>query len=130
MKKLCNWKRILAMGLALVMTLSMAGCDNAKGKDKEGGKNGKGDKTVEADSSLAKQYVYRYQDLKLGDLDGKEINLNGTRKTSDRVELICTVYSYENGEGQTVKLISMKHDGSDVKITDLERKDIVSEGSE
>ena len=130
MKKLCNWKRILAMGLALVMTLSMAGCDNAKGKKKKKKKNGKGDKTVEADSSLAKQYVYHYQDLKLGDLDGKEINLNGARKTSDRVELVCTVYSYENGEGQTVKLISMKHDGSDVKIIELERKDIVSEGSE
>ena len=130
MKKSCKWKRILAMGMAFVMTLSMAGCNNAKNGEKEGGKNGKGEKTVAADPSLAKQYVYRYQDLNLGDLDGKEINLNGARKTKDRVELICTVYSYENGEGQTIKLISMKHDGSDVKITDLERNDIASEGGD
>ena len=92
MKK-SNWKRIMAMGLAVVMTLSMAGCNNAKGKDGNGGS--KGD-PVAADPSLAKQYVYRYQDLKLPGED-EDINITVNGQT-----VIVT-----GAQGQTLEVVSL-----------------------
>ncbi len=118
MKK-SNLKRIVAMGLAVIMTLSMAGCNNAKGKDGNGG-GGKGE-PVAADPSLAKQYVYRYEDVKLPE-ESEDLNVTAARKDGDRLEILTMRYDYSNDgmEQQILTLYNMKNDGSDVTTLKLE----------
>ena len=102
MKKSNKWKRILALGLAAVMTLSVAGCNNQKnGENGEGG--GKdGGKTVAADPSLAKQYVYRYKDIEL-DADGQDMSFLASRKGADQLELLSSYWDYSSSyTGQQV----------------------------
>ena len=115
MKK-SSWKRALALGMVFVMTLGAAGCNNGKGGDANtpGGKNG-----VAADPSLAKQYVYRCQDIDLG-IDSSEMNITASRKAGDRVEFLIQSYDYsENGSGQKLQFVSVNDDGGDVKKTEL-----------
>ena len=118
MKK-SNWKRIVAMGLAVVMTLGMAGCNNAKNKDGNGG-GGKGE-PVAADPSLAKQFVYRYENIKLPE-EGEDLNVTAARKDGDRLEILTMRYDYSNDgmEQQILTLYNMKNDGSDVTTLKLE----------
>ncbi|MBO4750995.1 MAG: extracellular solute-binding protein [Lachnospiraceae bacterium] len=131
MKKLSNLKRAIALGLAVVMTISMAACNNANGGEKEGGKNGKGDKTVAADPMLAKQYVYRYQDINFGSGSDEDLNIAGARRAGDRVEILCTSYDYNHGDGsQKLQLVSMKNDGTDIKTMSLEKREFTSAESE
>ena len=116
MKKSGNWKRIMAMGLAVVMTLGMTGCNNAKGDGKGGSKG----EPIAADPALAKQYVYRYQDIKLPGEDD-DVNVTAAKKDGDRLEILTMRYDYSGEtEDQILTLYSMKNDGSDVKSFKLE----------
>ena len=118
MKKSSNLKRIVAMGLAVVMTLGMAGCNNAKSP--EGGTSQKGE-PVAADPSLAKQYVYRYADISLSG-ENEDLNISSARKDGDRLEILTMRYDYSDDgtESQILTLYNMKNDGSDITSLQLE----------
>ena len=111
-----SWRRALALGMALVMTLGAAGCNNGKNGDTNnpGGKNG-----VAADPSLAKQYVYRYQDLDLG-IEASDMSIISARKAGDRLEFLIQSYDWsENGDGQKLQYVSVNADGGDVKKAEM-----------
>ena len=120
-------KRVLAIGLAAVMTLSMAACSNTK-EDGEGGKGGKGSK-VSADPSLAKQYVFRYQDLDV--TSGNDTSIQAFRRDGDTLEFLTMSYNWDSsGESQTMSYVTMKSDGSNVKTVKIDLPKATSTGSD
>lgn len=122
-------KRVLAIGLAAIMTISMAACSNTKDDgDGAGGKGGKGG-SVAADPSLAKQYVFRYQDLDVA--SGDNTNIQAFRKNGDVLEILTMTYSWgPSGQDQSMSFITMKTDGSVVKTVDLSIPKSSSMGSD
>ncbi len=121
-------KRVLAIGLAAVMMISMAACSNTKedgsGEDGKGGKGGK----VSSDRSLAKQYVFRYQDLDV--TSGNDTNIQAFRRDGDTLEFLTMSYNWDSlGESQTMSYVTMKSDGSNVKTVNIDLPKAVSTGS-
>ena len=120
-------KRVLAIGLAAVMMISMAACSNTKedgsGEDGKGGKGGK----VSSDRSLAKQYVFRYQDLDV--TSGNDTNIQAFRRDGDTLEFLTMSYNWDSlGESQTMSYVTMKSDGSDVKTIMIDLPKANSQG--
>lgn len=120
-------KRVLAIGLAAVMMISMAACSNTKEDgSEEGGKGGKGGK-VSSDRSLAKQYVFRYQDLDV--TSGNDTNIQAFRRDGDTLEFLTMSYNWDSsGESQTMSYVTMKSDGSDVKTIMIDLPKANSQG--
>lgn len=85
-------RKALTIGLAAVMALSMAACGKKGGEGE--GSNGGGN----ANSSLAKQYVYSYEEIPLGDL-GDSVDIRDMMYSNDRVYVILNVYQYGGGSG-------------------------------
>lgn len=114
MKK-SKWKRVLAFGLAAVMLLGSAGCTKKDKKDQ----NGDGSNTA-ADPSLAKQYVYHYEDLNL-DIGADDYNISAFRKNGDKLELLVNAYVYDGSDdNQVFYLITMNADGSNCQKVKME----------
>ena len=113
MKK-SKWKRVMALGLATVMTISCAGCATKKGDEKGGdGSN------VAVDPAAAKQYVYHYDELKMDNMDS--LSIHASRVNGDKIEVLTSSYVYdETGDGETFYLVTLNKDGSDVKSTKMQ----------
>ncbi|MBP5282753.1 MAG: extracellular solute-binding protein [Lachnospiraceae bacterium] len=104
-----KWKRILALGLAVTMTTScLAGCT------KKGGEQGqKGSDFPAVTPETAKQYVYRYNDIALG--ERSDYSVANVQRIDDKIEVLTQAYTYdEYGETQTITLYTMNLDGSNV----------------
>lgn len=87
-------KKAAALGLSAVMALSLAAC----GKDGNGG-GGNGGGGGNANSSLAKQYVFSYEEIDMGDL-GDSVDIRDMVYVNDRVYVLLNIYEYGgSGEG-------------------------------
>ena len=96
MKK--GWlKKLICAGLALTMAVSLPAC----GKKKD------------TNSALAKEHVYKYEELALPDL-GKDINIMAMLRKDDLVYMLVRVYHWDdekfNNSDTDVRLISMNDD--------------------
>ncbi|MCM1044517.1 MAG: extracellular solute-binding protein [Candidatus Gastranaerophilales bacterium] len=101
-----RFKKALCVGLAAIMTAGLCAC------------GGGGKKTQ--DPSLAKQYVYSYQEFKLPDI-GDDNNITTMAKIGDRIYILVYVYHWkEDGQNDDMRLFSVKEDGSDVQEVRLE----------
>lgn len=119
MKKKSNWKRALALGLSLIMTISMAACgDKGNGGNAPNG-GGKGKEQVN-NQQLAKEYVFRSMAISIPGEDENEFNVIAFRKNGDQVELLSNAYNYSDGDGQKLTLYVMKADGTMVSNSVLE----------
>lgn len=106
MKK--GWmKKFLCIGLAVAMTVSLPAC----GKKKD------------ANSGLAKEHVYKYQEIALPDL-GEDFRIQGAVLKDGTIYLLTRVYHWNDenytGNDTDFRIVNMKEDGSDVKIVTLE----------
>ena len=111
MKKKSNWKKLLSLGLAMVLTFSMAACGDKQNGGGSDSKNGNG-KEKNANASLAKEYVYRGKDVDF-QTNGEDTNVAAFRRNGDEIEILTVSYNYEeNGSNQTITLHKMKHDGT------------------
>lgn len=115
MKKMSNWKRVLSLGLALVMTVSMTACGDKgnKGDGQGNGQgNGKGENTQAVNNALAKEHVFRGKPINIESSDN-EVNVAASRKNGDEVEILTIAYVYgEYGESQNITLHKLKADGT------------------
>ena len=109
-------KKVLASALALAMALPLAAC---------------GDKGGDANAALAKENVYKVEQLQLPDLGGTDSSVLASIYKDDTLYMLAEVYDwgggndgpiavYRNGNNSEIKLISMKRDGSDAKVVTLE----------
>ncbi len=106
MKK--KWiSRIVTLTLSLTMVLGLCSC---------GGR----DEQAEEKNRLAKQYVYRVEEVKVP-LEANDINMRGMTLFNDRIYMLANTYDYESGKGEETWLLSMKQDGSDVQKQLLEK---------
>ena len=118
------FRKVVSAGLVLTMLAALTAC----GKGEEAGSNvGGGSGKKDPNAALAKQYVYKEQDLGLPDL-GDDYYVQSLTKNGDRIYAIMQVYSYAEGQSETsLKLLSWKQDGTDIQMKDL---DLYMEGQE
>lgn len=103
-------KKCLALGLAVFMTAGLSACG--------GGGN-------EADPALAKENVYRLQEIEMPQLyepNNGYMNVLGSSYRDGRVNLLIIVRDWgaEVYNEYDYRLISMNEDGSDLKMVNLE----------
>ena len=109
-------KRVLALGLAVAMAVGLCAC----GKDGDGSNN----KPASGNSSsLAKEHVYRVQNIALPQMysdQGGSLSVVSTAHRDGRVYMVLQVYDYETYSDNDYRVISMKEDGTDVQMATLE----------
>ncbi len=86
------WKRLLSLCLVIVMILALAAC--GKGGDESGSGN---DGAGNANSELAKQYVFSYDKVEIGDL-GNGVGIHTMSQANGRVYLLLDMWIYEDAE--------------------------------
>ena len=112
-----DWgKRVLALGLTVAMTIGLCAC----GKDGGGSNN---EPASGNSSSLAKEHVYRVQNITLPQMysdQGGNINIRCTAHRDGKVYMVMQVYDYETYSENDYRVVSMKEDGTDVQVATLE----------
>lgn len=72
-------------------------------------------------ADLAKQHVYRFQELEMPELGGDDSYMLSSRYADGRIYMLFQVYHWDSDTTpREYKLISMNEDGSDVQMTNLE----------
>lgn len=99
--------RIISGAMIVVLGLGLCSC-------------GKNDTTPAPDASLAKQYVYSYQELEISDV-GDEINILSASQQNDRLYMIAEIYRWDSIDDENeIKLISMMNDGTDIQQIEIQ----------
>lgn len=112
-----DWKKLLSIGVAAIMAVSLSACGNSKGEDNKGN-NGGG-----TNSDLAKQYVYSYDMVPIK-MENGETSIQNIYYANDRVYTLANVYYMtEEKSTNSMQLYSFKSDGSDVQNVTLEVAD-------
>lgn len=91
------WKKALGLGLAVIMTAGLAACgnnDDGGGQGSGGGLGGGGSAAGNANSSLAKEYVYSYDPIDLGDY-GDNISIRQMQYIDGRMYVLLEIYVYQ-----------------------------------
>lgn len=107
MKK--GWlKKFICAGLAVAMAVSLPAC----GKKKD------------VNTGLAKEHVYKYEEIALPDM-GSDVSIMAAVRKDDSIYMLAQVYHWDDedykGDAETdIRLISMKDDGSGVNSVALQ----------
>ena len=110
------WKRAGSILLAMTLTIGcLAGCGKGSGDGNRGGNGGGGGGSA-ANASLAKEHVYRYQELELPEFGGDDLGVQALVKTDDKLRLLVTVYNWNQNSQTDFRLVSMNFDGSDISL--------------
>lgn len=119
-------KRAMSTALALLMTVGLCACGGgAEGTNGEGTSGGKKDNKGNANSALAKENVYKVNEFDIPQFVDEEngyVNAQCTVHLDDKVYILLQVqdWSKDTAEQTQLKLMTMKDDGSDVQVKDLE----------
>ncbi len=120
MKKKKGFKGLISTGLVLAMTMGLTAC-------------GKTEQTTSADASLAKQYVYSYEEIALPDL-GQDVSISSVTRQNGKIYMVADIFHWDEEtatSSREIKLLSMLEDGTDMQTIDLEMpKTGVSEGTD
>lgn len=122
-------KKVLCSGLAMVLTVGLCACGGGNGDDTPGGNGGGiggiGGNNNKADSNaaLAKENVYKYREIAIEGLGGKDISISfpATVYRDGMIYMVMQTYDWSISNSEQLKLLTMKQDGSDVKLIDLEQ---------
>ena len=104
-------KQALAIGLVCGMTAGLCACGGGGGKNEN--------------SALAKENVYRVQDIALPEIDGDDVNVYASAHVDGEVRLLMQVYHWNDEKFNEnpvtdIRLLAMKDDGSDIRMTNLD----------
>lgn len=114
-----KWKRALSMALVAVMLLGLCACN--RGKDGSESNNSKGSN---ANSELAKQYVYRMQPFDFASImqGDEDAYLQNAMVYNDHIYLIMQKYVESNNSwNYEYSLISMDMEGNDMQAHKLQQ---------
>ena len=105
MKK--NWsRRLVNLCLAMCLAVGLCACGN-------------NNKMVNA--ALAKENVYKLQEITMPEIDGDGYNVYASAHRDGMVYLMVEVYHWEDFSNNTdIRMITMKEDGTDVQVRSLE----------
>ena len=107
MSKLKRW---VALGVVFVLIMGLAGCGNGGNKMEN--------------AALAKEHVYKFQEIELPDLGGDDYSIRGSVYRDGTVYLMAQVYHWSEGSDDIdMKMLTLKDDGSDVQLMDIEIPD-------
>lgn len=125
-----KWKRGLSVVLTAAMLAGLCACGgkNGEGEGTPGGKKGS-----DANSELAKQYVYRMEEFDLSGVqsEGKDNYIQSIMESDGRLYLIMQSYSYsDTGSENRYQLLSANMDGSDIKVYELQDSPDGEEGAQ
>ncbi len=115
------FKKVIGAGLILTMLVGLTACGRTDGVS-SGGANGKSE-SGNANSALAKEYVFKEQALELPDLKG-DINVRTIKNINDKIYILMDLYNWEAAtaaEQEQMKLVSMNLDGSEVQVKDFQK---------
>ncbi len=118
MRKKTLWR---AASLALVLALT-AGSLGACGSNREGDGGGGGSESTDggnANGALARENVYRFQEVKLPDLGGDDNSLMASKCVADRIYLVMQAYNWDQDSLPAYYLVSMDTDGGDMQSVKL-----------
>lgn len=110
MRKKKGLRKLICAGLVLSMTMGLCACGGEK-------------KTTSADTSLAKQYVYSYEEIKLPAEIGDDASISSVTRQNDRIYMVADIHNWDertNSGNREIKLLSMKEDGTDLQTIELE----------
>lgn len=114
-----KWKRALSMALVAVMVLGLCACN--RGKDGSESNNPKGSN---ANSELAKQYVYRMQEFDFASImsGDEEAYLQKAMVFNNHIYLVMQKYVESNNSwNYEYSLISMDMEGNDMQTHKLQQ---------
>ena len=115
-----NWmKRGLALGLTLMMAVGLCAC----GKDGDGSSGGNSKTASSGSSSLAKEHVYRVQNITLPQMysdQGGNLNIRATADRDGKVYMLLQVYDNGDYKDNDFRILSMNEDGTDTQLAALE----------
>ncbi len=129
-----GFKKLICAGLVLTMLMGLTAC-GSKDPDGSGGGGiggGKEDGKSYANAALAKEFVYSEQPIDMPDM-GDSMGLRMMDRVGDTIYVVYEVYHWnQENQQQEMKLMTMKPDGSDIQIVDLQMsmdEDAVEEGA-
>lgn len=103
MKK--KWRQLVCTGLVLAMAVGLCACGKGQRSTNGGG-------TETSDPSLAKQNVFRSQELDMG-VDAENANVRASYRQGDSIYVVMEEYDWGGGEvSYEYQLITLKEDGS------------------
>ncbi len=97
--------RLISLCLVLCLTVGLCAC----------GKDGK-----MANAALAKENVYKLQEISLPDMQGDGFNVYGSSHRDGMVYLVVEVYHWSENSNSDIKIVSMKEDGTDIQVYPLQ----------
>lgn len=110
MKKKKGLRKLGCAGLVLSMMMGLCACGGEK-------------QTTSADTSLAKQYVYSYEEIDLPAEIVDNGSISSVVRQNDRIYMVADIYKWDeetNSSSRELKLLSVKEDGTDLQIIDVE----------
>ncbi len=117
-------KKALGAGLALALTVGLCACGGGGSAGSgSGGGSGSGKNQGNANSALAKENVYKVEEFEvpqLLDTDEGYFDLCASGRRDGRIYAIFRVETWYGEQEISMKLLSMKEDGSDLQLTDME----------
>jgi len=133
------WKKSAALGLALAMTAGLGACGGGSdGSGGPGGSSGSGGSST-ANSQLAKEYVYKVEEIEFPNLVDPEngyTNVYNIIYRNDRIYMILESNDWSKMDNQAeYSVVTMGTDGSDLQVVKLDTAgegagEDVPEGSE
>lgn len=113
------FKKALGFGLVLGLTVGLCACGGGDGQENGGdGSGGNGN----ANAALAKENVYKLSEIELPqfvDEDNGYVSVQNVTCRDGRVYMILQIRDWSTNESE-MKLLSMKEDGSDVQVAEME----------
>lgn len=104
------WKRLVCAGLGLVTAVSMTACG--------------GEGKTNPNAALAKENVYKFQELELPAQLGENYDFYGMAYRDGKIYLLTQVYHWDEegytGQETDIRLVTMNEDGSDAQTVALD----------
>lgn len=100
------FKRAVSIGMALVLTLGLSACGGGNKKENAG---------------LAKENVYKFESFTMPEIGGDDYSIYTSSYKDGMIYLVMQVYHWsEDNNDLDIQMLTMKEDGTDVKLTSLE----------
>ncbi len=126
------WKKVTSLGMAVMLTISLAACGSVDGEGGSSSGNGGGGLSgllggggkKDPNAALAKENVYKYDELTLPDMNADSYDVQASTVKEDMLYMVLRTYTWATettNSSQSNVLLTMKTDGTDAKVIQLQK---------